>query len=235
MFSSAHACAFAGQFCEGGNHEGSQSGPHLLRQMAGWIWCLEVRARFAAGASAAPAQPAGGLNVMFDSISGSSPLTRWNRTLRTATCSWWPSWTRPCVAAPFRIVSEKNLSSSVLLFNWPHWPGEACARTDIKWWHVVCLRSVQWSRWPFHWWQASSSAEELCTSLFSRSGPEPGRLVLCVSVLSVFWRLPLFIMMCKTWCHHLLWPWQKWEHCGAHWSKDLKDASFHSLELKYVL
>lgn len=86
MFNFALACSFTGQFCEGGNNEGSQSGPHLLRQMASWIRRLEVRARFAVGASVAEIIPRG-INAMFDSILGSSPLTRWNLILKTATCS----------------------------------------------------------------------------------------------------------------------------------------------------
>lgn len=38
------SCVLTGQFCEGGNNEGSQSCPHLLRPMASWIWSMEVRA-----------------------------------------------------------------------------------------------------------------------------------------------------------------------------------------------
>lgn len=34
-------CLFSGQFCEGGDNEGSESRAHLLGQMAGWS--LEVR------------------------------------------------------------------------------------------------------------------------------------------------------------------------------------------------
>lgn len=34
-------CVFSGQFCEGGDNEGSESRAHLLGQMAGWS--LEVR------------------------------------------------------------------------------------------------------------------------------------------------------------------------------------------------
>lgn len=37
---------FAGQFCQGGHHESAEFGSHLLRQMAGWFWCVEVSSKF---------------------------------------------------------------------------------------------------------------------------------------------------------------------------------------------
>lgn len=90
---------------------------------------------------------------MFLSLSGSSPLIKWNLILKTVTCSLWRYSIRLYVVAPSLIVSK----TLILLLNWYRFPINymlywCCACTLFtpyaqiriinKWLNVLCLSSL---------------------------------------------------------------------------------------------